>query len=37
MLKHVQTWYPLSNNDMEIEDNYPASIEMHTEPYANMI
>ena len=33
MLKQGQTWYPLSNIDMmEIEDNYPESIEMHIEP-----
>ena len=33
MLKQGQTWCPLSNIDMmEIEDNYPESIEMHMEP-----
>ena len=33
MLKQGLTWYPLSNTDMmEIEDNYPESMEMHIEP-----
>ena len=33
MLKQGQMWYPLSNIDMmEIENNYPDSIEMHIEP-----
>ena len=33
MLKQGQTWHPLSNTDMmEIEDNYPESIEMCIEP-----
>ena len=34
MLKQGQTWYPLSNirDMMEIENNMPQSVEMHTEP-----
>ena len=33
MLKQGQTWYPLSNvrDMMEIEDNIPQSVDMHTE------
>ena len=38
ILKQGRTWYPLSNIEMmEIEDNHPESIEMHIEPWANMI
>ena len=34
MLKQGQTWHPLSNihEIIEIEDNYPESIEMHIGP-----
>ena len=34
LLKQGQTWYPLPNiwEIMEIEDNAPESIEMHTWP-----
>ena len=39
MLKQGQTWYPLSNvgEMMVIENNMPQSVEIHIEPYANMI